>query len=263
MDAPAELPVTLGVLDWGIGGYGFVRRLLDGHPRADFVYLSDAGFTPYGQVPARALRARVELAARFLAELGASHLVVACNAASTVVPEASFPDGLCVSDVVTYGVAAASATPGVLGIVGGYRTIRSGAYARPLRASGRAVVARVAQPLSAHVERGALSGDRVEADVRRIVAPLRRVDALVLACTHYPAIQPLLARALPGVVMIDPVDALVAAVARAGLSGGATARHFTTGDPVATARAAALAFGVAARPIPVARDLPVRDVGDR
>jgi glutamate racemase len=209
MDAATELSVSrLGVLDWGIGGYGFARLL---PAEVGYTYLSDSGFTPYGRVPATDLRRRIEQVARFFSARGVTHLVVACNAASTVVPRARFPAGLRVTDVLSHGVRASLSATGTLGVVGGVRTIRSGAYTRPLRAAGRRVRSRVAQPLSAHIERGDLEGPGLEADLGAILGPLVGVDTLVLACTHYPAIRDAFSRFVPGAALLDPAPAVLAA----------------------------------------------------
>ena len=70
-------------------------------------------------------------------------------------------------------------------------------------------MSRVAQPLSAHIEAGRTGTTQFQTDLARIVAPLRQVDALVLACTHYPAAGRWFAAALPGVRLIDPAAASV------------------------------------------------------
>ncbi|HST61993.1 MAG TPA: aspartate/glutamate racemase family protein, partial [Longimicrobium sp.] len=174
--------MRLAVLDWGIGGLGFLALFAARHPDAGAVYLSDAGFTPYGKVPRRALAARVDGILRHLRDAhGVDHAVLACNAASTVLPDLTAPrEGVAVAGVIAPAVhALAGMRPARVGVIGGGRTIRSGAYGRGLRAAGHDVRQRVAQPLSAHVEAGRLEGDAVRGDVARILAPLRDVEILV------------------------------------------------------------------------------------
>jgi glutamate racemase len=154
--------------------------------------------------------------------------------------------GLPVSGVIAPAIAAALADPARrLGVIGGRRTIRSGLYRRALLAAGRRVCQRVAQPLSAMVERGELDGPALASELDRILAPLRRIDALVLACTHYTALLAPVRERLPGVRIIDPAAATLAEVERSGwLSGhGGTDMFLTTGSPTATREAARLAFG--------------------
>jgi len=235
-------PLRLGVLDWGIGGVDALSRLRARYPRLPMTYWSDSGFTPYGKVPADALAERVASVAR---RMEVSHLVIACNAASTVLDHTAMP--VPTLGVIAPGVALALASEArTLGVIGGERTIASGAWEQPLTAAGRVVRARVAQPLSAHVEAGRLAGPALERDLDQILAPLTGVDALVLACTHYPALAPAIARRLPGVSLIDPVDGLLDAVTDWTLGAGDSGptRVLTTGDPAATRAAALRAFGV-------------------
>jgi glutamate racemase len=243
--------VKLAILDWGIGGIGFFARFAARHPAVPVVYLSDTGFTPYGKVPRRPLAARVDHALRRLAdEHGATHAVLACNAASTVLPHLGVSRArMPVCGVIAPAVQALCAMPPArIGVIGGWRTIRSGLYGRALRAAGHRVRQRVAQPLSAHVEAGRLTSADVRGDVARILAPLRDVDVLVMACTHYVALAPLLAEHCPQAALFDPVDATLAQVERdwpvSAASRQAEHRILTTGDPDAMSRAARLAFGV-------------------
>jgi glutamate racemase len=247
--------VRVGVLDWGIGGVDALARLRARFPRLPLTYWSDSGFAPYGKVPARALAARVAAVAR---RMDVSHLVVACNAASTVLDEADLP--VPTLGVISPGVALALASPArSFGVIGGERTIASGAWERPLVAAGRTVRARVAQPLSAHVEAGRLDGAALERDLDAILAPLAGVEALILACTHYPAIAGPIRRRLPGVPLVDPVDALIDAAAdvwRLADRGDGALRVLTTGAAAETRWAALRAFGVTLDPTEVPPDAP-------
>ena len=162
---------------------------------------------------------------------------------------------------------------GVVGVVAGARTVRSGAYARPLRAAGLTVRQRVAQPLSALVEAGLVGSPEFRAETKRVMAPLGRVDALVLGCTHYWAGVARFAELTRGTVIVDPArETLERVVAdwfdghpardqkRGGEGAGPTIAAADTflasGDPVAMARAARLAFGVTLPPVRgVGRDL--------
>lgn len=241
--------MRLAVVDWGIGGLGFARLLAARHPEVPVVYLSDAGCTPFGMLPRRALAARVDALLRHLADAhGVDHAVLACNAASTVIGELATPRrGMAVTGVIAPAVEALSRRPPArIGVIGGRRTIASGVYARALRAAGHQVRQRVAQPLSAHVEAGRLDGPEVRRDVARILAPLGGVELLVLACTHYPALAPLLAGHCPRAVLFDPVEATLARVEREWPLAEARGGHLvlTTGDPGAMRRSARLAFGV-------------------
>lgn len=246
----------IAVLDWGIGGFGTWKLLRAADPRRPLLYFSDAGFTPYGKVPAAQLAARVRQVASLLVSRGATHLVVACNAASTVLPrlgvsgdagQLDVPGGTVrVTGIIRHAVRLARRSrPHRLGIVGGQRTIRSRAYRRALAGRG-VVIQRVAQPLSAFVEAGDLDSKALRAELRRILAPLRTVDALLLACTHYPALSARFAELLPNVKLLDPAEELVAWVESHWTADrSATPAVLTTGSADLLRRAADRAFGVA------------------
>jgi hypothetical protein len=106
----------------------------------------------------------------------------------------------------------ASGRPVALVVIGGRGTVRSGVYGRALRAEGLTMLQRVAQPLSALVEAGVVDGPAVDAAIAPTVAPLRGCAAVLLGCTHYPALREPLQRALPGVRLLDPAPRLVADV---------------------------------------------------
>ena len=258
--------MTLGILDWGIGGVEFFTAFKARFPDVEIVYLSDAGCAPYGRLSARDLEARLVAIAPRLAQVGVTRLVVACNAMSTILPSHSAGElgfeRLC--GVIESAVKAVlEADVEVVGVVGGGRTIRSGAYRRPLRAAGLVVRQRVAQPLSALVEAGLVGSPAFRAEAKRVMAPLARVEALVLGCTHYPAGVARFRELAPAAVIVDParetLDRVVSGWfggrARADRRdavrdpGDATDTFFTTGDPAATARAALLAFGVTMPPV--------------
>jgi glutamate racemase len=238
----------LGIVDWGIGGVGLVGALDRVAPGLPLLYWADTGVTPYGRMGTDELTARLTAVVAALAERGATEVVLACNAASTVVGglgAAAIP----VEGIIDHGVASVpDDITGPVGVVGGRRTIAGGHYRRGLARTGRTTLSRVAQPLSAHIEAGRAGSPQFLADLTRILVPLRRVEALVLACTHYPAASRWFAAALPDALLIDPVEHLAAAVAerhpQARNAEGPSARIFlTTGDPEATRHAAARAWG--------------------
>lgn len=237
-------PVCLGIVDWGIGGLGLLR-ILDGlAPGLPVVYWSDSGTVPYGLQDRAHLAARLRVVVAALADRGCTEVVLACNAASTVIGDL---DGarVPVEGIIGHGIAAVPTSfMGTVGVVGGSRTIRGGHYRRGLAAPGRVVCSRVAQPLSAHIEAGRTGSPEFVADLHRIVRPLRTAGVVVLACTHYPAATGWFADALPGVALVDPAARLAAAIAaRHGRGvGGPDRTYITTGEPDAMRRAAAGAW---------------------
>jgi glutamate racemase len=242
----------LGIVDWGVGGVGLVRALDELAPGLPVLYWSDTGVTPYGRMRTDELAGRLTAVITALAGLGATEVVLACNAASTVTARlSSMP--IPVEGIIGHGVASVpERICGPIGVVGGRRTIASGCYRRGLARPGRVVLSRVAQPLSAHIEAGRLGSRQFLADLTTIVAPLRHVEALVLACTHYPAASQWFSAVLGDVTLIDPADRFAAAVAerhpRTRSSTRPAARtYLTSGDPDAMRRGAATAWAAELR----------------
>jgi len=254
----------LAILDWGIGGIDFYRHLVQQEPNVPVIYFSDAGFEPYGLVSPADLYARLERVVAFLAGEGATHVVVACNAASTTLRclgadclDTQLP--LPCLGVIGPAIAAIKRHPGESVVVlGGQRTIDSGLYQRALRAASKQVRAIVAQPLSALVECGIVAGAQVQEAVAALL-PEGETEILVPACTHYTALLPELERQFkPRSVVSPTVETLRHAkmIWDFSESGDASRRFLTTGDSLSMQQAANLAFATPIdRPEHVALDL--------
>ena len=195
---------ALAIVDAGIGGLGTYRAI---KARCDIpiMYFADGGFEPYGEVPTHDLRKRLQSIFEFLYAQGASKIAVACNAASSALPQDNNVEG-----IIRHGVEAIKRS-GMqhIGLIGGTRTIRSQSYARLLRTENIRLTQRIAQPLSLHVEAGTLDGDELHQDLARILGPLENAEAVLLACTHYPAISDQIRRHLSSTTeLIDPAELL-------------------------------------------------------
>src|SRR6476661_1669802 len=108
--AAAELSVKLGILDWGIGGVGFYALTRARLPELPVVYWSDAGAVPYGkQAPADLARRLVTIGRWLKREAGVTHLAIACNAASSVLPRIDLADEMLpeMTGVIAHGARAA------------------------------------------------------------------------------------------------------------------------------------------------------------
>jgi glutamate racemase len=241
------------VIDWGIGGLSVWRQACRLRPGTDFIYVSDTGYTPYGKLADAELVARLEGLVLLAAERwDCRQVLLACNAASTALDalqQRPWVQDFALSGMVEAGIAVTEACgKHRIGIVGGRRTIKSGIYARRLSALGFETAQSIAQPLSALVEAGELSGDGVRSAVAGALGPLGEVDALLLACTHYPALTPIFAELLPDTLLLDPANAAARALPPDARAEGGGTRFFTTGSPQAMRRAAALAFQVDCAP---------------
>ena len=201
----------VGVFDSGIGGLTVVaalRRLL---PAEDIFYLGDTARVPYGGRSAATIeRYSLEISGLLLAE-GAKVIVVACNTASALaVPRLQETLRVPVLGVINPGAAAAAAATrnGRVGIIGTKATVRSGAYERALHRLAPAVAthAHACPLLVPLIEEGLLEDPLTDQHIVRYLQPVLAagVDTLILGCTHYPLLQPALARlAGPDVCLVD------------------------------------------------------------
>lgn len=267
---------TVSVVDWGVGGVDLLMRLRQARPDVQLRYRSDAGFTPWGKLPAPALRARLAMIVAQEVAAGSDAVLLACNAASTALPWTEAmgpPPPLGVHGVIAPTLALLRGRePAAIGVLGGKRTIQSGAWSGPLRAAGHRVRGRIAQALSAQIEAGAGDAPQTRALIAALCRPLRHADIVVLACTHYPAVRPAMADLLPNATLIDPADAALAALLAvlpatepAGMRQARGSLHvWTSGDPAATREAARLAFAVVLPEVDVwPMDAPTSERVDR
>lgn len=219
---PAPPPAPLGVFDSGIGGLTVARALFERLPREPVIYFGDTARVPYGpKSPDTVRRYSAEILA-YLLHRGVKAVVVACNTSTAHALEhlrAHSP--VPVVGVIEPGARAAVAATrsGRVGVIGTAGTIASGAYGRAIRAL-RADVRVHAQacPLFVPlVEEGWFDHPAAELVAREYLSPLARagVDVLVLGCTHYPLLKPLLSRVLGGAVtLIDSAEETAKAAER-------------------------------------------------
>ena len=192
---------AIGVFDSGVGGLTVFKALRKELPREKLLYFGDTARVPYGTKTKESVtRFSMEIAS-FLEKRGIKLLVVACNTASSLSLGAlkralTIP----VVGVIRPAVRAAVATTktGTIGLIGTEATVGSGAYQKALSsiASYDRIVARPCPLFVPLVEEGWWDGKVTRAVAEEYLAPLKRskMDALILGCTHYPMIAPLLQR---------------------------------------------------------------------
>jgi len=230
----------VGVFDSGVGGISVLREMRALMPSLDVLYLSDARFLPYGDKSEDFVLARSLAAADFLVSQGARALVVACNTATAAaVPALRERHHLPVVGIEPAVKPAAAATrSGIVGILATSSTLQSRRYAELLERFG-GFVRVIGQPCSGLVERveaGDLDGPQTRALLERYLQPLldAGADTLVLGCTHYPFLRPLIERlAGPEVRVVDPSGAVARRVQEVlgdAARGTGSLRAFTTGD---------------------------------
>ncbi|MBK9215060.1 MAG: aspartate/glutamate racemase family protein [Chloracidobacterium sp.] len=237
--------MRLGIIDWGIGGVSIYKLMKERLGDIPVTYFSDTGVTPYGKMLRAELVARLNDVIRFLKAKGVTHIVIGCNAASTALPYLD-KSGVKIEGVIEPAIAlTAKLRPKKLGVIGGRRTILSGVYRRGFNERGVNVAQRIAQPLSGMIESGDTSSTALMNESRRILTPLRNCSHILLACTHYPAITPVLRQSVSHeTTFIDPAAEMVRIVAKWKLPPGGRDEFLTSGDPDAMQRAAENAFGV-------------------
>ncbi len=235
----------LGIIDWGIGGVSIYKLIKQRIGDVGVTYFSDTGVTPYGKMERDELTARLNDVIAFLRSRGVTHVVIGCNAASTAIGRLA-DHGIPVEGVIEPAVAmTARLAPNRLGLIGGRRTVVSGVYRKAFAKHGIAVNQRIAQPLSGMIESGDIASDELQDASREILAPLRNCSHILLACTHYPAILPVLRKMVsPETRFIDPASELVSRVRSFRLKGSGSNLFLTTGDADAMRSAALSAFGV-------------------
>jgi glutamate racemase len=215
-------PRPIGVFDSGIGGLTVLKALWERLPNESTLYLGDTARVPYGTKSAEVVTRYTEQNARFLIERDIKLLVVACNTASAVaLPHLERRLQVPVLGVISPGAQAAAerSRSGRIGVIGTAGTIRSGAYARALEAvrPGVEVVGKACPLFVALAEEGWVSGEVPRLVAREYLAELKDagVDTLVLGCTHYPLLKPLLHTLLGADVrLIDSAEETAAETAR-------------------------------------------------
>jgi glutamate racemase len=213
----------VGVFDSGFGGLTVLKELVALAPDADYIYFGDTARLPYGSKSAETVARYAIDAVRYLERHGAQMLVIACNTATALAFDrltqaASVP----VVGVVEPGAAraaAASQTRKVV-VIGTEATVSSHAYAKALQAHGVQATEKACPLLVPLVEEG-WAEHPVTEQVARIYldqafgSDFKSADVLVLGCTHYPLLKPLLHRLAPDhVTIVDSADSTARVVSQ-------------------------------------------------
>jgi len=238
-----ELPI--GVFDSGLGGLTVVRELVARLPGESLIYFGDTARLPYGNKSPRAIRRFAREAAYFLLTQRVKMLVVACNTATAHALDALREEvPVPVVGVIEAGARSAhhATRSGRIGVIGTPGTIASGAYDRAVRCLRPQVevFAQACPMFVPLVEEGMVDHPAAELIALDYLHPLTEVgiDTLVLGCTHYPMLRPLIAGVLgPGVRLIDSAEEtaldVAGRVAELGLlrtSRGSPLRRFLVSD---------------------------------
>ena len=236
----------IGIFDSGVGGLSVLRAIRQQLPNESVLYFGDQGHVPYGPRPLKQVREFSETITRFLLGQGAKMIVVACNTASAaalhflrqIFPEVSF-----VGMEPAVKPAAEATRSGVVGVLATPATFQGELYASVVErfAGTTTLLQSVCPGLVQQIEAGDLDGPTTRLILETALAPMleQGIDTVVLGCTHYPFVIPLIQHiAGPAVRVIDPAPAIarqvgrvldVAGLGAAGSESGAL-RFFTSGE---------------------------------
>jgi glutamate racemase len=242
--SPSTKP-TIGVFDSGFGGLTVLAALISKLPRARFAFIGDTARLPYGSKSRRTIaRYAVESAQFLVREQGAEFLVIACNTASALaldaIQEAVPVPVLGVIEPGATAAHAASKTGDVL-VIATDATVQSHAYKAACAAQNLRALEKACPLLVPLVEEGWNSHSVTDEVIRIYLNELTaqaaadglKPDALVLGCTHYPLLRPLIERAVPaGMKVIDSAESTADAAAR--LFNGRTRSSDTTSNNQST-----------------------------
>lgn len=219
----------IGVFDSGVGGLSVLREIRRALPAEDLFYVADSGHAPYGEKSQQYIETRSLAITGFLLNQNAKAIVVACNTATGAAVTALRSKFMMPIIAMEPAVkpAAENTKTGVIGVMATSRTLLSDNFVRLFARYGEEVkiLGQACPGLVEQVEAGDLSGSKTRSLVEGYLSPLlaQGADTIVLGCTHYPFLTPLIRQiAGPEVAVIDSAEAVARQLQRrlevAGLS---------------------------------------------
>ncbi|MFW6754258.1 glutamate racemase [Pseudomonas glycinae] len=210
-----EAPIA--VFDSGVGGVSVLAEIQHLLPNESLLYLGDCGHIPYGEKTPEFIRQRCSVMAGFFREQGAKALVIACNTA-TVAGVADlrrdFPEWPIVGMEPAVKPAAAATRSGVVGVLATTGTLQSAKFAALLDrfATDVRVITQPCPGLVERIESGDLHSPELRALLKHYVDPLlaNGCDTIILGCTHYPFLKPMLKSMIPESISLIDTGAAVA-----------------------------------------------------
>jgi glutamate racemase len=237
----------IGIFDSGVGGLSVLRQIRVQLPHENLIFFADQGHVPYGPRLLEQVQAFSETITRFLLEQGSKLIVVACNAASAAALyhlRETFPTVPFVGMEPAVKPAAEQTQSGVVGVLATPATFQGELYASVLErfASGVTVMQDTCPGLVSQIEKGELDSPATRTILENALKPMlaHGIDRVVMGCTHYPFVIPLIEAIVgPQVKVIDPAPAVARQVGRVlaarGLQTAQTkpgqVRYLTSGNP--------------------------------
>ncbi|MDO4434551.1 MAG: glutamate racemase [Alysiella sp.] len=213
----------IGVFDSGVGGLTVVRALMERLPHENIVYFGDTARVPYGVKSRNTIEEFTAQIVDFLLQNEVKALVIACNTIAAVAGQRvrQMAGNMPVVDVIAAGAQAALHTTKNrnIGVIATNTTVNSNAYARAIGAmTPEARILSQASPLLVPlVEEGWIEHEVTRLTVREYLKPLlaENIDTLVLGCTHFPLLKPLIKNEAPHIELVDSSTTTAEAVAQA------------------------------------------------
>lgn len=239
----------IGIFDSGVGGLSVLRAIREQIPRETIIYLGDQEHIPYGPRPMEQIRGFSAAITNFLLDQHVKIVVVACNTASAAALKylrESFPHVQFVGMEPAVKPAVEHTRTGRVGILATPATFQGALYASVVErfAQGVELFQNTCSGLVQEIEKGSLEGDRTRAILEDALLPMleKNIDTVVLGCTHYPFVIPVIERIVgENVRVIDPAPAVARQVRRLLEAGGKVnplpaagkVKFYTSGDPMA------------------------------
>ena len=269
-DVNRDRHAPIGVFDSGVGGLTVLKALREQLPGEDFIYLGDTARLPYGRKPPEMVREFASQISSFLVQQGVKFVVIACNTASScALPGLASDLEVPVLGVIEPGVAAAraildpKAAPhglgslnhgGQVGVVATKGTINARAYQSRLEKAGLRVWSQACPMFVPLVEEGLADSLEAQLMVKHYLKDRPSdLEVLILGCTHYPMLKPVIAAELgSGVTIVDSASVTASETTleltemqllNPRASGGEVI-HYVTGDPQSYQHTASVIGGV-------------------
>jgi len=241
----------IGIFDSGVGGISVLRAIREQMPEESVIYFGDQGHIPYGPRPMEQIRDFSEAITNFLLQQHAKIIVVACNTASAAALKhlrEKFWDVPFVGMEPAVKPAAERTQTGKVGVLATPATFQGALYASVVErfANGVELFQNTCNGLVQEIERGNLSGIETRRILEEALLPMmeKNIDTVVLGCTHYPFVIPLIQRIVGDakrVRVIDPAPSVAKQVRRLLEAGGMKSYSsapgdvifYTSGDPAA------------------------------
>ncbi|MDS1030477.1 glutamate racemase [Bacillota bacterium LX-D] len=204
--------IPIGVFDSGVGGLTVVRQVFKKLPDQKIIYYGDTARVPYGGKPKEELIYLADIITNFLISKGAKVIVDACNSTSAVALEhLQNKYNIPVLGVIEPGVTSAleATKNGKIGLIATKATVQSGMHSRKIKelSPNVKIYAQSCPEFVPLIEEGKITGAEIKIAAQKYLLPLKKagIDTLILGCTHYPFIAPLLAEILgDDVTLVDP-----------------------------------------------------------